>query len=156
MGWAFHVFMRNLKSPSAIAQVGSAILRISEEKAYFWLLYLNGAVFWLHDDNQVGSGLFTYNPQPLSLVGSATSIIFVATNFLSTQTCVCCDKTHLLSWQKYACHDKTFVATNTCTFVVTKDMFCHDKHMFVMTKVSLVWQNLFGDKNDTCGSSHQR
>ena len=80
--------MRNLKSPSAIAQVGSAIPTISEEKAYFWLLYLNGAVFWLHDDNQVGSGLFTYNPQPLSLVGSATSIIFVATNFF-VETNVC-------------------------------------------------------------------
>ena len=71
----------------------------------------------------------------LSLVGAATSVIFVVTKALSWQN-FCCDKltfaatntcllwqnTRLLSWQKYACHDRTV----------------RDKHMFVMTKV--LWQ----------------
>ena len=53
-------------------------------------------------------------------------------------------KTRLLSPQKYACfnfcHDKTFLARNTSrdkhvhTSRTTKDVFCHDKHVFVATK----------------------
>ena len=117
----------------------------------------------------------------LSLVGAATSNIFVATNVLLRQTrvCynkhVCYDKTCLLSRQKYGCQDKTFVPTNIFllrqkhNFVTTKLLpgqafvatnmccnnktknrtkqktsflaclwqrnFCHDKHMFVVTKI---------------------
>jgi len=49
----------------------------------------------------------------VSLVGAATSIIFVTTNvFVFVMT-------------KYFCHDKTFVVTN----------ICRDKPMFVVTKV---------------------
>ena len=78
----------------------------------------------------------------LSLAGSATSIIFVATKVLSQQswqTCVYRDKTRLLSWQKYACHDKhIFVMTNICcnkhNFAVTKHVFCRDESMLVATK----------------------
>ena len=45
----------------------------------------------------------------------------------------------LFPWQKYACRAKTFVATKLYlskqnSFVATKDVFCHDKHVFVMTK----------------------
>ena len=40
------------------------------------------------------------------------------------------------------CCDKTFVATKLClslqSFLLTKDMFCHDKHVFVVAKVSLL------------------
>ena len=60
---------------------------------------------------------FTWMDKPghrLSLVGAATTIIFVVTEVLkvlSWQTCVCCDKTRLLSRQKYAYCDKTFVVT---------------------------------------------
>ena len=95
----------------------------------------------------------------LSLVGAATSIIFVVTN-----TC-CHDKTRLLLQQKYACRDKAFVMTKLCLsqqifvqyiFVETnlilswQAYFCCDKHMFVMTK------HVFcRNENDTCGSSHQ-
>ena len=71
----------------------------------------------------------------LSLVGAATSIIFVVAEVLSQQTRVCHDKTPVLSQQKYACWDKTSVATKIfChTFVTTKDVFHHDKHAFVAT-----------------------
>ena len=75
----------------------------------------------------------------LSLVGAATSIIFVATEVLSRQT-------HLLLQQKYACRDKTFVMTKLCLC----DKFCCDKHTFVTTK-DLFCRN----KNYTCGSSRQ-
>ena len=89
---------------------------------------------------------------------------FVATNVLSRQTRVCCDKTRLLSSQKYACRDKiVFVAPNIChnkhnfvaasiilsrqtqnkSFVATKVYLslqnsCRDKIMFVATKMILV------------------
>ena len=67
----------------------------------------------------------------LSLVGAATSIIFVATNMC-------------LSWQ-----NTSFVVTKVClsqqnyvyTFVATKDVFCCDKHVFVATNIC--WQNFF-------------
>ena len=42
----------------------------------------------------------------LSLAGAASSIIFVATNVLSQQTCVCRDKRQVLSRQAYFCRDK--------------------------------------------------
>ena len=76
----------------------------------------------------------------LSLAGAATRIIFVVTKVLLRQ--------------KYACRNKTFVTTNT--FVATKvfsrqkyfvatniifslrQMFCHGKHTFVVTKIILV------------------
>ena len=85
----------------------------------------------------------------LSLVGAATSIIFVATEVivatklivaintcLSRQNFVCCR-------QQFACRDTTFVAKKKLfvakkyfcrekAFVLTK--FCRDKHNFVSTK----------------------
>ena len=50
--------------------------------------------------------------------------------------------------------EKSFVVTKICllrqdTFLATKDVFCRDKHMFVLKCVCL-------DKNHTCGSSRQR
>ena len=54
------------------------------------------------------------------------------------------------------CRDKlTFVATNIClsrqrdkhAFVATKDVFCCDKHVYVVTKVSLSQQNICRDKH---------
>ena len=94
----------------------------------------------------------------LSLVGAATSNIFVATNVLLRQTrvCynkhVCYDKTCLLSRQKYGCQDKTFVQTNIFllrqkhNFVATKLLprqayFCRDKHVFVATTKQKTEQN---------------
>ena len=83
----------------------------------------------------------------LSLVGAATSIIFVVTKVLSQQTCVCHDKTHLLSQQKYACRNKKifllrqnlwqiFVATNTKIFFRDKHNFvCIGAILFVTTKL---------------------
>ena len=76
---------------------------------------------------------------------------FVPTNTrLSRQTHVCPDKTLLWSWPKYACGNKTFVTTKLClshqnicrarSFVATKDVFCHDKHMFVATNTCLLQQ----------------
>ena len=49
--------------------------------------------------------------------------------------------------------DKSFVVTKICllrqdTFLATKDVFCCDKHMFVLKCVCR-------DKNHTCGSSSQ-
>ena len=64
----------------------------------------------------------------LSLAGAATSIIFVVTKLLLQQTHVCRDK-KLLSRQYYVCHGKH-------TFVMTKDVFCRDKHVFIATKLS--------------------
>ena len=48
----------------------------------------------------------------VSLVGAATSIIFVVTKFV-------------LSGLKYACHNKTFVARNMC---LSQQNICHDKN----------------------------
>ena len=92
--------------------------------------------------------------------GSCHNIIFVVTKVLAWQTHVCHDKRCVLSWQtcvchdkKYACHDKIVVTTichdksfvfcgdkhtfswqnfchDKCTFVVTKDVFWCDKHVF--------------------------
>ena len=89
---------------------------------------------------------------PVWLAGAATSIIFVATKVLSWQTHLCHDKTHLLSQWKYTCRNKTFVATKLCLsqqkllswqayFCRDKWHFYHNKHTFVMTKVSLLQQN---------------
>ena len=94
--------------------------------------------------------------------------------FVMTKHIFCCEKsmfakTKCLSWQNYVCYDKIFlsqqnfgckffvVVTNTCllqqkichdkhTFVARKDVFCCDKHMFIMTKVSLSQQNFCCDK----------
>ena len=73
-----------------------------------------------------------------SLTRVARNIIFVATQVLSRQTCVCHDKTRLLSQQKYACCDKTFVST--------KNYVCHDK-TFVATKLCLYATNICHDKS---------
>ena len=84
--------------------------------------------------------------QYVSLVGAATSMIFVMTKVLSCQhvlvaclmrqTCVCCskthDKTHVLSRQKYACRDKTFATTNISLL----------QQIFVMTNIILLRQVL--------------
>ena len=73
---------------------------------------------------------------------------------LSWQTCVCCDKCVFVATehffflrQKYACRGKkncskiVFVATNICCNkhnLSWQAYFCHDKHMFVITKRSFV------------------
>ena len=64
------------------------------------------------------------------MAGSATSIIFVATNsWLSRQTCAFHDKTRILSLQKYACPDKNI-------FYRDKHNFClADKSTLVETKL---------------------
>ena len=123
---------------------------------------------------------------PITLTGAATSVIFVTTKvllqlthvyfmclswqntfkhvFAMTKHVFCCDKSTLVatkllsqqisvatntclyksmrvSWQNYICHDKhVFVTTkvlcrNKHIFVMTKDVFCCDNHMFVATKV---------------------
>ena len=69
-------------------------------------------------------------------------------HFLSQQTRVCRDKKRLLLRQKYACRDKTFFSTKLCYVmtkvlspqisVLTNDVFCHDKYVFVATKMILV------------------
>ena len=82
--------------------------------------------------------------------------ILTTSILLSWQTHVCHDKTHLLAWQKYVCQDKSFVSTNTCTFVTTKDMLCHDKHTFVTRNMCLSRQIFCRDNNNTCGSCCQR
>ena len=83
----------------------------------------------------------------LSLVGAATSIIFVTTKVLlqqthvcwdkhvfvmtqqviclSWQTCVCHDKTGCLLWQKYDGHNKTFVTTKH----LSQQNICCDKYL---------------------------
>ena len=72
-------------------------------------------------------------PQSLSLAGTATSIIFVATKVLSGQTRVCRDKTCILSRQNYVCCNKTFVATN---IILSRQAYlCRDKHVFVATNI---------------------
>ena len=59
------------------------------------------------------------------------------------------------------CCDESFVATNTrcplckIMFVTTKDMFCRDTQVFVVTNMCLLRQNVCCDKNSTCGSSRQ-
>ena len=58
----------------------------------------------------------------LSLVGAATSIIFVATR-------VCHDKTRLLSRQ-----NTSFVTTKVC---LLRQHFCRDKIMFIVTNMCL-------------------
>ena len=65
---------------------------------------------------------------------------FLWENILLWQNYVCCNK--YLSWQKYVCHNKH-------TFVVTKDMFCCNKHVChdCLTKLLLqqkwyLWQLL--------------
>ena len=72
----------------------------------------------------------------LSLVGAATSIIFVATNtcllkqnmsFATTKAC--------LLWQTYFCHDKTFVTTNI--------ILSQQNTSFATTKACLLWQTYF-------------
>ena len=84
-------------------------------------------------------GNFTDRGSEVLLVGAATSVIFVATKVFSRQTCVCCDE--------------SFVTTNM--FVVTKQLFCHDKSMFVATKLcqdkylsGQIWQNVCCDKHN--------
>ena len=72
---------------------------------------------------------------------------FVSTN-ICHDTFVMLAATKLLTQQKRVCQEKTFVSTNIChdMFVTTKDVFCHNKHMFAVTKVSLSQQNFFHDK----------
>ena len=95
----------------------------------------------------------------LSMVGAATSIIFVATKhiFCHDKSMRCCNKSFVtikicLSRQKYVCPTKTFVMTKIylsphtfChdklvkhTFVTTKYVFCHNKHMFVLITTKMI------------------
>ena len=69
-------------------------------------------------------------PASLSLAEAVTSMIFVATEFLSRQKCVCRDKTRLLSRRKYdhQSSKENFVATSIL-FVT----LCLSRHIFVAT-----------------------
>ena len=71
----------------------------------------------------------------LSLAGAATSIIFGTTSVV-TNTCLFCDKTCLLSQQMF-CHDK-----HIFVIYLRQTNICHDKHNFVTTKV-MSWQAYF-------------
>jgi len=82
--------------------------------------------------------------------------MFVATNILLSWQNICHDKHNFvvtkvcLSWQNFFCNKHKYLSwQNFCwdknifdkccgkhTFVATKDTFCHDKHMFVVTKLS--------------------
>ena len=73
--------------------------------------------------------VFNHVPLCLSMVGAATSIIFVATEVCLPRQNFCRDKIFLL--RHNVCRDKH-------TFAATKDMFYRDKHVFVMTKSKLV------------------
>ena len=69
---------------------------------------------------------------------------FVTTSLLlSRQTRVCRDKTCFLSQQKHTCLLQQKFCHGKHTFVVTKDVFCRNKHVcldkkFVATKIILV------------------
>ena len=65
------------------------------------------------------------NTRRLSLVGAATNI-FVVTKFVATNI------KHIF------CRDKRFVVTSI--LLSWQKMFCHDKHVFVMTKLCLLQQ----------------
>ena len=82
---------------------------------------------------QVMKSCRTYQGSGLSLVGAATSIIFVATKFLLWQTCVCHDK-HVFVVIKhvFCCNESMLVATKLASH---QNYVCHNKHMFVTTKL---------------------
>ena len=82
--------------------------------------------------------------EDVSLVGAATSIIFVTTKVLSLQT--------RLSWQTCAwhafCHNKSM-------FIVTKLLLqqnydCHDKYLSWQTFWVLSWQKYFATTTKIC------
>ena len=79
---------------------------------------------------------------------------------VTTNVCLLQQNTFFLLWHKYACHNKTFVMTKLCLlqqiFVMTKVLsrqawqrFCRDKHTFVVTKdmfchnKTLSWQKWY-------------
>ena len=55
------------------------------------------------------------------------------------------NKNNELPRQNYVCRDKCFVAAKNM-FVMTNDVFCHDKHVLVATNTCLSWQNICRDK----------
>ena len=96
----------------------------------------------------------------ISLAGAARSIIF-ATKHIFCHNKSMLVATKLLSWQntsfsqqKYAdisvvikvLQWQFFFLLSKHTFVKTKDVFCHDKHMFVATNTCLSWQVLSWQK----------
>ena len=83
------------------------------------------------------------NTGSISMVGTATSMIFVTTKVLSPQMHVCGDK-HLLVMTKHIfCCDKSMLVATTNTRL---------SRQIVMTEV--LSKHMF-DKNYTCGSSRQ-
>ena len=91
---------------------------------------------------------------------------FVMTKVLLRQAYFCCNKRRVFPWQKTCLSQHIFVVmkvlsqqTYFCrdmhTFVMTKDVFCSDKHVFDATNMCLSWQIFCCDRNDTCGSSCQ-
>ena len=104
----------------------------------------------------------------LSLVGAATSVIYVMTNVLSQQTCVCHDKhmlvvTKVLCLSQVFCSDKSmlvatfyhdmclswqiFVETNTVLsrqkVLSWQAYFWHDKIRVLLWQTRLLWQKLY-------------
>ena len=120
-------------------------------------------------------------PGHLSLVGAATSIIFVATKLfcsdkhvlIMTKHVFCCHTSMLavlkLLWQQtWFCHEQNWLLSRqTCVcrdktcLLLWQKYACQDK-TFVATsmllsqrKMCLSWQKFSRDKNDTCGSPRQ-
>ena len=86
----------------------------------------------------------------LSLVGTATSTIFVTTKHVYCRDKSMLVATKLLLRQTHVCCDKTCYDKHVCcwkhTFVMTKDVFCRNRHIFVMTNVFVTTKHLLRQK----------
>ena len=92
------------------------------------------------------------NSPPVSLVGSATSIIFVETKVWLRQAYFYCDE------QNSIFHHDEHVSVMTKyvkSMLVTTKVLSRQTQIFVTTNMCLLQQNFCHDKNDTCGSSRQ-
>ena len=106
--------------------------------------------FWQNDRDLLRATAVTRG----SLVGSAISILFVATNTYCDKSsrqntsfwCVC------VCMQIYFCRDKrNFVATKVLSRLA---YFCRDKHVFCLTKVCLSREIFCRDKDVFCRDKH--
>ena len=98
-----------------------------------------------------------------------TKHVFCRDKSMLVTTHFCCDK--YLSQQQFLLRQKYFVVTNinfllrkfccgNLTFVTTKDVFCHDKRMFVATEVlfatkMILVAALADDRDWPCGVQYQ-
>ena len=98
------------------------------------------------DDGTVRESVFLHNhSHHVSLAGTATSIIFFATNTCLSQQNKSFVATKVLLSRENFCRDQhNFVAAkHKHTFFATKEVFCCNKHMFVATNTCLSRQNLY-------------